>query len=98
MKTKLLIMAMAVLTLFSCNNAPQKSADKTTQIDSTKTIYFGGDIITLEGDKPEYAEAVVRENDKIVFVGKKDEALKQYPNAEQYDLKGNNGARIFRWS
>jgi len=88
MKTKLLIMAMAVFTLFSCNNVNQKSEDKTSQIDNTKTIYFGGDIITMEGDKPEYAEAVVRENDKIVFVGKKADAKKQYPNAEQYDLKG----------
>lgn len=89
MKTNLLIIAMAVLTLFSCNNGSQKGADKTASIDSTKTIYFGGDIITMEGDQPEYAEAVVRQNDKIVFVGKKDEAEKQYPNAVQYDLKGN---------
>ena len=88
MKTRLLIMAMAVITLFSCNNGSEKNADKSAQVDSTKTIYFGGDIITMEGDEPEYAEAVVRENDKIVFVGKKDEALKQYPNAVQYDLQG----------
>ncbi|MCK5777070.1 MAG: amidohydrolase family protein, partial [Bacteroidales bacterium] len=88
MKTKILIMAMAVITLLSCNNGNQKSADESAQIDSTKTIYFGGNIITMEGDKPEYAEAVVRENDKIVFIGGKDKAEKQYPNAEQHDLKG----------
>jgi len=89
MKTRLLIMALAVFTLFSCNNTNKTDANKSAQVDSTKTIYFGGDIITMEGDKPEYVEAVVRESDKIVFVGKKDEALKQYPNATQYDLKGN---------
>ncbi len=89
MKTKLLIMAMAVFSLFSCNNPNKKSANNSTQTDSTQTIYYGGDIITMEGDKPEYAGAVVRQNDKIVFVGKKDEAEKQYPNAVQYDLKGN---------
>ncbi len=95
MKTKLVIMAIAVLTLFSCNNRDQKSADKTAQIDNIKTIYFGGDIITMEGDKPEYAEAVVRKNDKIVFVGKKDKALKEYPNAVQFDLTGKTMVPAF---
>jgi len=89
MKARLLIMAIAVLTLFSCGKQEENKAEKPVQIDKTKTIYFGGDIITMEGDKPEYVEAVVRENDKIVFVGKKDEAEKKYPNAEQYDLEGN---------
>jgi predicted amidohydrolase YtcJ len=89
MKIKLLIIAVAIATLFSCNNASTKSGINKAQIDSTKTIYYGGDIITMEGDKPKYAEAVVQENDKIVFVGKKDKALKQYPNALQYDLKGH---------
>jgi len=89
MKTKLLVVAMALITLLSCNNKNQKNVDNSAQTDSTKTIYYGGDIITMEGDKPEYAEAVVRENNKIVFVGKKDEAEKQYPTAVQYDLEGN---------
>ncbi len=88
MKTKLLIMAMAVFTLFSCNNPNKKSENSSTQADSTQTIYYGGDIITMEGDKPEYAGAVVRQIDKIVFVGKKEEAFKKFPNARQYDLKG----------
>ena len=89
MKTKLLMMTISIVTLFSCNNGNEKSTDNTAQIDSTKTIYYGGNIITMEGDSPMYIEAVVRENNRIVFVGKKDDAEKQYPNAAQYDLKGN---------
>jgi predicted amidohydrolase YtcJ len=34
-----------------------------------QTIYSGGDIITMVGDTPQYAEAVVVEGGKIKFVG-----------------------------
>lgn len=86
---KTIILAFFATLLFSCNNTKNTHTNNIKPVDSTQTIYFGGDIITMEGDKPEYVETVVRQNDKIVFVGKKDEALKQYPNAEQYDLEGN---------
>ncbi len=79
---KITILVLFVTLLFSCNNATKESSKE-------QTVYFGGDIITMEGDKPEYVEAVVRDKDKIVFVGSKAEAEKQYANAEQYDLKGN---------
>ncbi len=81
MKTKLLIVAMAVITLISCNNTTQET-------NNDQTIYYGGDIITMEGDAPEYVEAVVCEKDKIVFVGSKKEASKKFKNAGKYDLKG----------
>ncbi len=85
MKTKITILALFVTLLFSCNNATKESSK---EVNKEQTIYFGGDIITMEGEKAEYAAAVVRDKDKIVFVGKKDAAEKQYPSAEQYDLKG----------
>ncbi|MCK5906684.1 MAG: amidohydrolase family protein [Flavobacteriales bacterium] len=81
MKKQLLIYSIAIFTLFSCSNEKK-------EINTDQTIYFGGDIITMEGNAPGYVDAVVREKDKIVFVGKKADALKQYANAEQYDLKG----------
>ena len=37
MKTKLLIMAMAVFTLFSCNNENQGSSEKVAKVDSVQT-------------------------------------------------------------
>ena len=88
MKIKITILALLATLLFSCNNS-NKTNKNVSNVDSTQTIYFGGDIITMEGNNPEYVEAVVRENDKIVFVGKKENAEKQYPNAEHYDLRGN---------
>ena len=82
LKKSLLILLVSVSLLMSCNNPEE------ILINKNQTIYYGGDIITMEGDKVEYVEAVVRENDKIVFVGTKAEAEKQYANAEQYNLDG----------
>ena len=36
---------------------------------SVDIVYTGGDIITMEGDAPEYAEAVAVRNGKIAYVG-----------------------------
>ncbi|MCK5856031.1 MAG: amidohydrolase family protein, partial [Bacteroidales bacterium] len=88
MKTQVTFLGIILVMLFSCNNASNDTANSSVQIDSNQTIYFGGDIITMEGNAVEYVEAVVRENDKIVFVGTKAEAEKQYANAQQYNLEG----------
>jgi predicted amidohydrolase YtcJ len=53
-----------------------------------QTLYYGGDIVTMEGDKPEYVEALVQTEGKIAFLGSKDEAMKKYANAKRQDLKG----------
>jgi len=38
-------------------------------------VYFGGDIITMEGESPNYAEAVATLGEKIIFSGSKEQAL-----------------------
>ena len=67
----------------------EASEDKTTQkvSESGATIYFNGDIITMEGNQPEMVEAIVTENGKIAYVGTLDEAQSQYKNATQVDLQ-----------
>jgi predicted amidohydrolase YtcJ len=45
---------------------PQASAD---------AIFFGGDILTMAGKDPEYAEAIAVKDGKIAFVGSKDAAM-----------------------
>jgi predicted amidohydrolase YtcJ len=53
-----------------------------------QTIYYGGDIITMAGDEPQYAEAVVQREGGIVFVGDKDEALERFKGkADEVDLE-----------
>ncbi|MCF1191326.1 amidohydrolase [Mangrovimonas sp. AS39] len=76
---------IALLTLFSCNQKKEKEPEA---ISSNQTMYFNGDIITMEGDAPDYAEALVEEDGKIIFVGAKDLALTNYENAKQVDLEG----------
>ena len=55
----------------------------------TATVYFNGDILTMEGDKPQYVEAVVVKDKKIVFTGNLRDALsKADANPTMLDLKG----------
>jgi predicted amidohydrolase YtcJ len=79
MKNLLFIFA-AILILLGCKQQPENSAD---------SIYFGGDIITMEGDSPEYVEAVAVKDGKILFVGSKDEAMKlEGSETKLFDLRG----------
>ena len=59
-----------------------------TSAQSNSTLYFGGDIITMEGNTPQYPQSIVIQNGKIVFVGSKTNALKKYPKVKTKDLKG----------
>lgn len=53
------------------------------------TVYFNGDILTMEGDTPKYVEAVVVKDKKIAFTGSAKEALNQAgSNPNIQDLKG----------
>ncbi len=66
-----------------------QSTQKTTGKDAADVIYFGGDIITMEGDSAVYAEAIAVKNGKIIFVGKKADAEKlQGDSTKMNDLKG----------
>jgi predicted amidohydrolase YtcJ len=53
-------------------------------------VYFNGDILTMEGNTPEYAQAVVVKGEKIIYVGTMPEAIAQAgQNPTMYDLKGH---------
>jgi len=62
----LFILGLFALNFIGCKNAGEKA--------SADIIYYGGDIITMEGDSAVYAEAVEIKNGKIIFVGNKAEA------------------------
>ncbi len=86
MKTKLVLFFWFFTAFYGCNSNHNENKQGLDLLD--QTMYYGGDIITMENDVPEYVEAVVSENDKIVFVGSKADADKKFANAEGYDLKG----------
>ncbi|MBU3617339.1 amidohydrolase [Polynucleobacter sp. JS-Polo-80-F4] len=55
----------------------------------TATVYFNGDILTMESDKPQYVEAIVIKDKKIAFTGSMRDALTQAgTNPALQDLKG----------
>ena len=43
---------------------------------ASPVLYHGGEILTMEGDKPHYAESIVTDKGKIVFVGSLSNAQK----------------------
>ena len=62
-------LVVAALMLFVGCSQP------TTPPEIAGTIYYGGEILTMNGDEPTYAEAVAARDGKIVFVGSKAQAL-----------------------
>jgi predicted amidohydrolase YtcJ len=69
----------AILT--GCNTTTAASGPQAT-------LYLNGDILTMEGDAPTYVDALVEKGGKIVFTGPRDQALKQFPEANRRDLAG----------
>lgn len=43
-----------------------------------QTLYYGGDIITMEGDAPSYVEAVIERDGKIIYAGTKSGAVNDF--------------------
>ncbi len=91
MKRLLFLLTIAAL-MISCTDISNKNTQTKANADPYKlqqTIYYGGDIITMEGDQPQYVEAVVQREGKIVFAGSKKDALKRFKGkATEVDLKG----------
>ena len=80
--------------IVGCNQETQTTLPKPDKASPT-TLYFGGDIITMQGNKPQYVEAVIERDGKIIYVGDKANALtyQQEPDftgeINVVDLHGN---------
>ncbi|NRB36914.1 MAG: amidohydrolase family protein [Pseudomonadales bacterium] len=74
--------------LCACNQETSKSSSASAAREQKATLYFGGDILTMQGDTPSYVEAVVEKNGKIIFVGDKSAADKIAIHAKKVDLQG----------
>lgn len=61
-----------------------------TAFADSSTVFFNGDILTMQGEKPQYVEALYVQNDKIIFAGDKAQALAQAgADPTLHDLKGH---------
>jgi predicted amidohydrolase YtcJ len=86
MKTTLNISILTIsLFCVSCN----QSSKQDHSANYAESIYYGGDIITMEGDSVTYAEAIAIKDGKIIFVGSKAEAEKMKGDSTTMnDLQG----------
>jgi predicted amidohydrolase YtcJ len=82
-KINYVLLAMLLVGFASCNQPTAKTES------AADTIYFGGDILTMEGNEAQYVEAVAVKNGKIILAGTKAEADKlKGANTQMNDLKG----------
>ncbi|NVK48980.1 MAG: amidohydrolase family protein [Cyclobacteriaceae bacterium] len=79
-----LFFILSTVLLSSCNESLKKSKNT----DDPAIIYYGGDIITMEGETPQYSESVVVANGKIIYEGDLKTAENRYKNSTKFNLDG----------
>ena len=82
---KSIYLIVLLAAFFSCKNS-EESVELATTPKDVAQLFFNGDIITMESQKPSYVEAIVEQNGKIVFVGNLKAAENKFPNATKIDL------------
>ncbi len=92
MKKTFLFVALASWVLVAaCGEQARRplATPAKARVTPATAIYFGGDILTMEGDAPAYAEAVAITDGRIRFVGAKADAMKlQGTGTVLVDLQG----------
>ena len=73
---------VSILIFSSCSEV------KTSELAENQIIYYGGDILTMVGNEPNYVEALVIDSDSIVFVGDFSESKQLIPSARKVNLNG----------
>lgn len=73
--------------LFGCNSKESQLNDSEKK--NTSTLYYNGDIVTMEGSEGATVETIVSQDNVVVFTGRRDEALSKFPNSKKHNLKGN---------
>jgi predicted amidohydrolase YtcJ len=83
---RIILLSFLLVFFTSCkNDNNETSQDK----NKNATVYYGGDILTMKGDTPEYVEALVVKDGKIRFVGESSKAMNVAgPGHKMIDLKG----------
>ncbi len=87
-----MIFVIFAAALLACSNVKKTKPKERVKINTSKlqqTLYYGGDIITMEGNEPTYAEAVIERDGKIIYVGKKSSAVNNFAGKTiEVDLQG----------
>lgn len=81
------LLSIGLMSMMGCTalQTATKQED-TVQTSDSATVYYNGNIITMEGEQPQMAEALVTQAGKIAYVGDLDAAQSKYKNAAQVNL------------
>ncbi|BCG65240.1 MAG: hypothetical protein methR_P3065 [Methyloprofundus sp.] len=89
---KITIIFIFTTVLLACTHFKDTNSNKVNKTTANKlqqTLYYGGDILTMEGDKPTYVEAVIVHDGKIIYTGDKASAVNNFAGETiEVDLKG----------
>lgn len=86
------LLSLGIIGIIGCttnqvaNNQPATQPITQTTA-SQATVYYNGNIITMESDELQLVEALVTQGGKISYVGSLNEAQANYKNAAEVDLK-----------
>ncbi len=88
------LLSLGLMSIIGCTvnqnstqNSNQSTQPLTQSANSQATVYYNGDIITMQSDTPQMVEALVTAAGKIAYVGSLSEAQSKYKNAAQVDLQ-----------
>ena len=85
--TTLSAAVLAALSLTGCQTLTDAGESSNTAVNSTPaTLYYNGDIITMEGNAPKQVEALVEQDGKIAYVGSLKAATDKYKQAAKINL------------
>ncbi|MGP4118288.1 amidohydrolase [Psychrobacter aquimaris] len=77
------VLSIGLMSVVGCTTMQTMTKDAS----NSATVYYNGNIITMEGEQPQMAEALVTQAGKIVYVGNLQEAQSKYKNAAQINLQ-----------
>lgn len=86
---QVIVSLLLALTMAACSDNSTTPPTKLANDLGVQTLYFGGDILTMNGDKPSYVEAVIERNGKIIYTGSKVGAMNNFAGkTNEVNLQG----------
>ncbi|WP_227685901.1 amidohydrolase [Psychrobacter aquimaris] len=77
------VLSIGLMSVVGCTTMQTMTKDAS----NSATVYYNGNIITMEGEQPQMAEALVTQAGKIAYAGNLQEAQSKYKNAAQINLQ-----------
>jgi hypothetical protein len=74
---KKIVLSLFIVTfVFGCKKQDKQQEATAEPYKLQQTMYYGGDILTMEGEEHNYAEVLVQREGKIIILGSKPKLCK----------------------